>query len=241
MTADMDARLAIDTAVLFSYFVLIISIGLYMGRKEENLKDFALGSRQIPWWAILASLIAAETTASTFFGTPGEAFALRNYTYLQLALGTILARIFVSYIFIKPYYDYKVYSIYEYLTVRFGVPTKNAASAVFMITRVLASGARLYVAAIALALGYEMIRGVQPGQRETLFIYIAATIVIVILTAIYTTLGGIKAVIWTDFIQASIMIGSALTALGLLYFAIPGGWHKIAELQGGFQLSDFIT
>ena len=186
-------------------------------------------------------IIAAETSAGTFFGTPGEGFALRNYTYLQLALGTILARILVSYIFIKPYYDYKVYSIYEYLTARFGVPTKNAASAVFMFTRLLASGARLYVAAIALALAYEMIRGVQPGQKETLFIYIGATIAIVILTAIYTTLGGIKAVIWTDFIQASIMIGSALIALGLLYSAIPGGWNEIVQRHGGFAISDFFT
>ena len=237
----MDSRLAIDSAVLLLYFVLIISIGLYMGRKEENLKDFALGGRGIPWWAVLASLIAAETSAGTFFGTPGEGFALRNYTYLQLALGTIIARILVSYIFIKPYYDYKVYSIYEYLTARFGVPTKNAASAVFLFTRLLASGTRLYAAAIALALAYEMIRGVQPSQKETLFIYIGSTVAIVILTAIYTTLGGIKAVIWTDFIQASIMIGSALIALGLLYFAIPGGFHQIVQSHGGFGISDFFT
>src|SRR5882672_11666640 len=237
----MDSRLAIDTAVLLLYFIVIISIGLYMGRKEENLKDFALGGRRIPWWAVLASIIAAETSAATFFGTPGEGFALRNYTYLQLALGTILARILVSYIFIKPYYDYKVYSIYEYLTARFGVPTKNAASAVFLFTRLLASGTRLYVAAIALALAYEMIRGVQPGQKETLFIYIGSTIAIVVLTAIYTTLGGIKAVVWTDFIQASIMIGSALIALGLLYSAIPGGWHEIVERRGPFKLSDLIA
>src|SRR5881392_2741678 len=241
MTADMDSRLAIDTAVLLLYFIVIIFIGLYMGRKEESLKDFALGGRAIPWWAVLASIIAAETTAATFFGAPGEGFALRNYTYLQLAIGTILARILVSYIFIKPYYDYKVYSIYEYLTARFGVPTKNAASAVFMFTRLLASGARLYVAAIALALAYEMIRGVQPGQRETLFIYVGATIAIVVLTAIYTTLGGIKAVIWTDLIQASIMIGSALIALGLLYSAIPGGWHEIVARHGGFGVSDFLS
>src|SRR5437899_4967707 len=213
----MDSRLAIDSAVLLLYFVLIIAVGLYMGRKEENLKDFALGGRRMPWWAVLAWLIAAATTASTFFGAPGEGFTFRNYTYLQLAIGTSLARILVSYIFIKPYYDYKVYSIYEYLTARFGVPTKNAASAVFLFTRVLASGTRLYVAAIALALAYEMIRGVQPGQKETLFIYIGSTIAIVISTAIYTTLGGIKAVVWTDFVQASIMIGSALIAVGLLY------------------------
>jgi SSS family solute:Na+ symporter len=237
----MDSRLAIDSAVLLLYFVLIVSIGLYVGRKEENLKDFALGGRRIPWWAVLASLVAAETTAATFFGTPGEGFVHRSYTYLQLAVGTILARILVSYIFIKPYYDYKVYSIYEYLTARFGVPTKNAASAIFMITRLLASGARLYFAAIALALAYEMIRGVPPGQTETLLIYVCACVAIVILTGIYTTLGGIKAVIWTDLIQASIMIGSALIALGLLYSAIPGGWHEIVQRHGGFSISDFVT
>src|SRR5438309_11848202 len=237
----MDSRLAIDCAVLFVYFVVIISIGLFMGRRERDLADFVLGRRQIAWWAILASLIAAETSAGTFFGTPGEGFTFRNYTYLQLALGTILARILVSYIFIKPYYDYKVYSIYEYLTVRFGVPTRNAASAIFMVTRVLASGARLYAAAIALVLAYEMIRGVQPGQRETLLIYIGSTTAIVILTAIYTTFGGIKAVIWTDLIQASIMIGSALIALALLYFAIPGGWHELVQRHGALQISDLIT
>src|SRR5213595_2523843 len=237
----MDVRLGIDTGVLLFYFVVIIAIGLFMGRRERDLADFALGRRQIAWWAILASLIAAETSAGTFFGTPGEGFTFRNYTYLQLALGTILARILVSFIFIKPYYDYKAYSIYEYLTTRFGVPTKNAASAVFLFTRLLASGARLYVAAIALALGYEMVRGVRPDQTETLFIYIGAIVVIVLLTAIYTTLGGIKAVIWTDVIQASIMIGSAIVALGLLYAAIPGGWHEIVQRRGPFHLSDVIT
>src|SRR5882724_2369769 len=237
----MDSRLAIDCAVLLLYFIVIISIGLYMGRKEEDLKDFALGGRGIPWWAVLASLVAAETSAGTFFGTPGEGFRHRDYTYLQLAFGTIIGRVLVSYIFIKPYYDYKVYSIYEYLTARFGVPTKNAASAVFMITRLLASGARLYVAAIALALAYEMISGTRPNQTQTLWIYIGATIAIVFLTAIYTTFGGSKAVIWTDLIQASIMIGSALIALGLLYFAIPGGWHEIVQRHGPFRVSDLIT
>src|SRR5216117_3101458 len=237
----MDARLAIDSAVLLLYFILIISIGLYMGRKQEDLKDFALGGRRIPWWAVLASIVAAETSAGTYFGAPGEGFALRNYTYIQLAFGTILARVLVSYIFIKPYYDYKVFSIYEYLTARFGIASKNAASAVFMITRLLASGARLYVAAIALALAYEMISGTRPNQAQTLWIYIGATVAIVILTAIYTTFGGIKAVIWTDLIQASIMIGSALAALALLYFAIPGGWHEIVQRHGDFHVSDLIA
>lgn len=237
----MDARLIIDTGVLLVYFVVIIGIGLRMGRRENSLEDFALGGRRIPWYAVLASLVAAETSAGTFFGTPGEGFSLRNYTYLQLAFGTILGRILVSYIFIKPYYDYKVFSIYEYLTARFGVASKNAASAVFMITRLLASGARLYVAAIALALAYEMITGTRPNQTQTLWIYVGSTVTIVMVTAVYTTLGGIKAVIWTDLIQASIMIGSALVALGLLYSAIPGGWHEIVQRHGAFKVSDLIA
>ena len=99
----------------------------------------------------------------------------------------------------------------------------------------------MYVAAIALALAYEMISGARPNQTQTLWIYVGATIAIVILTAIYTTLGGIKAVIWTDLIQASIMIGSALIALGLLYSAIPGGWHEIVERHGPFKVSDLIA
>src|SRR3954452_15652420 len=237
----MDSRLAIDTGVLFVYFVVIIFIGLRMGRKEDNLEDFALGGRRIPWWAVLASLVAAETSAGTFFGTPGEGYALRNYTYLQLAFGTIIGRILVSFIFIKPYYDYRVFSIYEYLTARFGVASKNAASAVFMVTRLLASGARLYVAAIALALAYEMVAGIRPNQSQTLWIYVSATVAIVLLTAVYTTFGGIKAVIWTDLIQASIMIGSALIALGLLYSAIPGGWNEIVQRHGPFHVSDLIA
>ncbi len=114
---------------------------------------------------MLASLIAAETSAGTFFGTPGEGYTQRNFTFLQLTIGTIIARVLVSFIFIKPYYDYNVYSIYEYLTARFGTATKNAASAVFLVTRVLASGSRLYVAAIALVLVYESRQRAAPERR----------------------------------------------------------------------------
>src|SRR5437899_11834625 len=110
-----------------------------------------------------------------------------------------------------------------------------------MMTILLASCALLYFAASVLALAYKMISGTRPNQTQTLVIYVSACIAIVILTAIYTTLGGIKAVIWTDLIQASIMIGSALIALGLLYSAIPGGWKEIVQRHGGFGISDFFT
>jgi hypothetical protein len=99
----MDARLGIDSAVLLLYFVIIISICLYMGRKE-NLKDFALGGRRIPWWAVLASWWRLKQVPARFSNT-WEGFSHRDYTYLQLAFGTIIGRVLVSYIFIKPYYD----------------------------------------------------------------------------------------------------------------------------------------
>ena len=232
----------VDLAVVLGYFTAIMGIGLYMGRREDSLHDFALGGRRIPWWAVLASLIAAETSAGTFFGTPGEGYTQRNFTFLQLTIGTIIARVLVSFIFIKPYYDYNVYSIYEYLTARFGTTTKNAASAVFLVTRVLASGSRLYVAAIALVLVYEAASGLNPTAAQTLGIYVAASVVLTALTAVYTTLGGIKAVIWTDFIQATIMMGSAVAAMCLLFFAVPGGWNGItASLSSTHPLDLFFA
>ena len=238
----MHAAWLIDLFVVVGYVALILGIGLYMGRREESLHDFALGGRSIPWWAVLASIIAAETSAGTFFGTPGEAFVMRNYTFLQLSIGTIIARILVSYIFIKPYYDNNVYSIYEYLSIRFGTLTRNAASALFLVTRVLASGARIYVAAIALVLVFELVTGTRPDATHTLLIYVAASVVITVLTAIYTTLGGIKAVIWTDFIQASIMMGSALAAMVILYLSIPHGWTGVkASLSTNHPLELFFA
>src|ERR1700733_12991297 len=129
---------AIDLAVVAIYFITIIYVGLKFGEKEDNLADFSLGGRSIPWFAVLASIIAAETSAATFIGTPGEGFGLVSYTYLQIAIGTVLGRIIVAYLFIKPYFDLNVYSIYEYLEVRFGKGTRLAASATFLVTRVLA-------------------------------------------------------------------------------------------------------
>ena len=206
------------------YFAVIIGVGLYKGRNEKSMDGFALGDRQIPWWAVLASILAAEISAATFLGAPGEGYALKNFNYAQLAIGTVLARVIVSYVFIKPYYDYRVVSIYEFLTVRFGTATKNAASAVFLMTRALASGTRLYVAAVVLVLAYEMVTGAKPAPAQELLIYVVALTVLTAITALYTTFGGIKAVVWTDVIQASIMFGGLGFAIWSLLHQIPDGW-----------------
>lgn len=225
-----------DFFVVALYFVAIISIGLYAGRKQASLEDYALGGRNLPWWAILASIIAAEISAATFLGTPGEGFVLRNFTYVQLCIGAVLGRIIVGKLFLKPYYDYKVVSIYEYLQLRFGISTRRWASVTFLISRVLASGVRLYFAGILLVIAYMFIIGQDAASpTETVLIYIGALTLITVMTAIYTTLGGLKAVVWTDVLQASILILAVGTTILLLFFTIKGdgsvaeAWNTICS------------
>src|ERR1043165_5414016 len=112
--------LVIDGFIIVAYFIVITAVGLYMGRRERNMSDFALGGRSIPWWAVMASIIAAETSAATFLGAPGEGFEKKSLAYVQLTLGLILGRFLVGNLFLAPYYRYKVYTVYDYLGVRFG-------------------------------------------------------------------------------------------------------------------------
>jgi Na+/proline symporter len=205
----------LDILVIITYFVVIIGIGLYAARGQKNMETYALGNRSMPWWAVLASILAAEISAATFLGAPDEGYKKLAYTYALLVIGTILARLIVAGVFIRPFYEMKVVSIYEYLEHRFGILTKRLASFVFLLTRSLASGSRLYVAAILIVLAYEAINGLQldplvPGDRATLFwFYFWAVVAVTALTALYTTLGGIKAVVWTDLIQITLMFSAA--------------------------------
>jgi Na+/proline symporter len=130
----------LDGFVIVFYFVAITAIGLYMGRREKSLNDFALGGRRVPWWAVMASIIAAETSAATFLGVPGEGYTNKSFAYVQLVLGLIAGRFVVGYVFLQPYYAYKVYTVYDYLGVRFGPWTKGYISALFLFMRTLASG-----------------------------------------------------------------------------------------------------
>src|SRR5262245_50700466 len=125
--------LLVDGAIIVAYFVAVTSLGLYMGRRERSLHDFALGGRRVPWWAVMASIIAAETSAATFLGVPGEGYTNKSFVYVQLVLGLILGRFVVGHVFLRPYYSYKVYTVYDYLGVRFGPATKAYVSALFLV------------------------------------------------------------------------------------------------------------
>src|SRR5262245_18631420 len=111
--------LLVDGLIILVYFVAITAIGLYMGRRENTLNHFALGGRRVPWWAVMASIIAAETSAATFLGAPGEGYTKKSFAYVQLVLGLIIGRVIVGHVFLKPYFTYKVYTVYDYLGLRF--------------------------------------------------------------------------------------------------------------------------
>lgn len=221
----------LDGAVILAYFLIIIGIGLYMGRKEEGLGDFALGGRSIPWWAVLASILAAEISAGTFLGTPEEGYGLRNFTYGQLAIGTVLARVIVAYLFIGRFYQMRVVSIYEFLEKRFGRSTKLVSSGLFLVTRALASGSRMFVPAILLVAAWELIKDVHPSRAETLLLYVGAVGFLTLITAVYTTFGGIKAVVWTDLLQVLLMFGAMTYAMVTLWHAV-GGWEHVVRATG---------
>jgi SSS family solute:Na+ symporter len=216
-----------DFLVLIVYFVLIMSIGIRQRSKSQSVAGFALADRGMTWWAVLASILAAEISAATFLGAPESGYSRHNWTYAQFAIGTIMARIIVSYLFIPIFYKQGVISLYEYLETRFGLLTRKFASATFLVTRVLAMGTRLYVAAIVLVLAVQAVQG-QPVSADTKFwLFTGAVIFITVMTCIYTAVGGIRAVIWTDFIQITVLFSAVVFTVIFLLYKIPGGWSTV--------------
>ena len=218
--------LALDLLIIGMYFAIIVGIGAHFSRRNLNVADYALGGRSIPWWAVLASILASEISAGTFFGTPGEGFRLRNYTYAQLMVGYLLARVVVSAVFLPAYYKYNVVSIYEFLELRFGPRTRRLASVIFLFTRSLASGARLWVPTLLLVVIWNRLHPSRPLENWEQFWFTGAALVVIsLLTAAYTAVGGIKAVIWTDVLQIAVLFGALGFSVWYLLGHIPGGWH----------------
>ena len=180
----MSWKLTADLLVIAAYFAGVIGIGIYFSRRNRDTSDFALGGRSIPWWAVLASILAAEISAGTFFGAPGEGFRTRNFTYGQMMAGYLLARLVVSFVFIPAFYRHNVVSIYEFLENRFGPRTRRLASAVFLLTRSLASGSRLWVPTVLLLVIWNRLNPGNPlSHWEQFWFTGGALVLITLLTA----------------------------------------------------------
>lgn len=240
----------IDGIVIVVYLIVVAVFGIWSAGTQKSTTDYFLGGRKMPWWAILFSVVATETSTLTFISIPAVAYG-GNLTFLQLTFGYIIGRIIVAIWFLPGYVHGELTTAYQYLEKRFGSGMRKAASSTFIITRLLADGVRLFATAIPLAIIFRF-AGVFDGWDD-MQIYLLAISVISVITLIYTFLGGIKAVIWMDVVQMVIYIGGALFALILLFGKIPmaaseafsmlGEAGKFTLFNFGFDLSwsDFLA
>jgi Na+/proline symporter len=221
-----------DWVVLVGYLALVMLIAASVVRRREGTDDFFLGGRRIPAWAVAISLVATMQSAATFVGGPQEAFA-GNLTYLSTNLAPMLAAIVVAVFFIPAFYRQKVTSVYELIGGAFGTKAQRSASAAFMIGRVFASGARLYIVALPFAL--ITFGDIRPGSMIISILIIAAV------AALYTVMGGIRAVIWTDVVQAVVYVGTIAVALWLLWQKLPVGPGDLVQAIGGSDAAGKLT
>jgi SSS family solute:Na+ symporter len=203
----------LDLAVLVVYLVGVAAWGAWLGRGQKGGRDYFLGGRELPWGAVMLSVIATETSTLTFLSIPGVAY-LGTFVFLQLALGYIVGRAIVAWVLLPAYYRGELVTAYQLLEARFGRPTRRFTSAIFMVTRLLADGVRLFATALPLAL----LTGL-PMPVSILVIGVA--------TAIYTYVGGIRAVVWVDAMQTILYLAGAVAAFVALGLLVPGGWGGI--------------
>ncbi|MBA3657712.1 MAG: sodium:solute symporter, partial [Gemmatimonadaceae bacterium] len=187
---------ALDLFVLVAYLAGTTALGIWLGRGQKDAKDYFIAGKQIPWWAILFSVVATETSALTFISIPGLAY-VTNLGFLQIVCGYILGRIVVAYTLLPRYYQGELVTAYALLEKRFGVATRRFASVVFMFTRAFGDSVRVFATAIPIAL---IIGPVVPQE----YLMPSAILLLGILTLIYTYHGGMRAVVWTDVVQTCV-------------------------------------
>ncbi|MBN2468495.1 MAG: sodium/solute symporter [Deltaproteobacteria bacterium] len=218
----MDTTLTVlDWTAIGIYAVGIITIGIIAGRKEKTTEDFFLGGRRMPWWAVMVSIYATALSALTFIGVPGAAFA-GDFHYLQLGIGDFFGRILIALLLITAYYRGKVMTVYELLGQRFGPGSHSAGTCFFIVTRLLASGVRLAGCAIALSVVFT--------------IPLTHAIMLIAGTAfLYTMVGGIKAVIWTDMVQFLLLLAAGCIAIGTIVVSLPHGWSDFIAVGNAYH------
>src|SRR5262245_60637473 len=210
----------LDLFIIFGYLIGITLFGVWFSRKQETTRDYFLGDRSVPWWAVAASIVATETSTITFISVPGIAFARGgNFQFLQLVFGYLLGRIVIAAIFIPSYFRGELMTVYQLLDRRFGGKIKMLAASLFVVMRNIADGVRLLLTAIVLAAVYTSF---QPAANAETII-VASVILIGVAMIIFTYFGGMEAVIWVEVIQLGIYIAGALAAAIILTNSIEGG------------------
>jgi SSS family solute:Na+ symporter len=227
----------IDLLIIAVYLVGITLFGLKFRKKERSLKDYFLADRNIPWWAISLSIVAAETSTLTVISIPGLAYDT-NFSFLQLVFGYLTGRVIISFILIPHYFRGDLFTAYQLMDRRFGPRLRSLTAGLFIITRAAAEGVRVFAVAIVVAIALSgVLSGLGPFGRD-----VAAIAIVTALTLIYTFEGGMAAVIWTDVIQMFIYVAGTIVGVFTLLHHVPGGWdtiQQVASAQHKFRIFDF--
>src|SRR5581483_4045578 len=228
---DLQRQMGLDRlalAIIALYLVGITLFGLRFRNRQRTLRDYFLAGRDIPWWAIALSIVAAETSTLTIISIPGLAYDT-NLTFLQVVMGYVVGRIVISFVLLPHYFKGDLYTAYELIERRFGRGLRSLTAGLFLITRAAAEGVRVYAVSIVVSIAL--------GTGE-----VASIAIITALTLIYTFEGGLAAVIWTDVVQTIIYVGGTLVGVFTILHLVPGGWpavQSIAASTGKLRVLDF--
>jgi SSS family solute:Na+ symporter len=218
----------LDLAIIALYLAGITLFGLRFRKRHRSLRDYFLAGRDIPWWAIALSIVAAETSTLTIISIPGLAYDT-NLTFLQVVMGYLVGRVVISVVLLPQYFRGDLYTAYELIERRFGRGLRSLTAGLFLLTRAAAEGVRVYAVSIVVSIAL--------GTGE-----VASIAIITALTLVYTFEGGLAAVIWTDVVQTAIYVSGTLVGLVTILHLVPGGWtaiHAAAATAGKLQVFDF--
>jgi len=219
----------LDTLIVAAYLIATTVLGIWLGRGQKNNRDYFLAGHKLPTWSLLLSIVATETSTVTFLSVPGKAYVEGgNFTFLQIAFGYIIGRLAIIFFLLPAYFRGEMLSAYHVLEHRFGLTTRRLASLVFLVTRNLADGLRLFLSAVALdiALGGGVI---------------TCIVVMTIITAIYSCAGGVRSVVWNDCVQFAVYMAGAIATVWIIVTHLSGGWSQLVEFgqsTGRWKLFD---
>jgi SSS family transporter len=220
----------LDALIVVFYLTATTLLGIWLGRGQKNNRDYFLAGHKLPTWSLLLSIVATETSTVTFLSVPGKGYIEHgNFTFLQLAFGYIVGRFAIIVFLLPAYFRGEMLSAYHVLENRFGLTTRRVASLVFLVTRNLADGLRLFLSAVALniALGLDLI---------------TCIIVMTAITAIYSCAGGVRSVVWNDCIQFVVYMAGAIATVWIIVTHLSGGWPQLVDFgreTNRWQLFDF--
>ncbi|MBI4397168.1 MAG: sodium/solute symporter [Elusimicrobia bacterium] len=216
----------VDFSVLGFLLLAMVSVGAFFSRQQTSTGEFFLGGRRVPWWAACLSFVATEVSAVTIISVPATTF-MENWQYLQFFIGSAAARLIIAYLFIPAFYKFNCTTIYQFLGARFGALTQITASVFFFVTRLLGSGVRLMAACLAMSvlLGWDIV---------------PAILLFTVVSVVYIWLGGIKAVVWTNVLQALVFLGGGLATVCFLLSKIDGGFPAVLQVAGSAGKLDVV-